>query len=84
MRLASILAKMGREETFSDSDWNDIVSMVFDAAVWLYQNSRIESTPSTSQVHLQPKTSRKGRRRQRNDLIPLGDSAHLLGKRQNC
>lgn len=63
MRLASILAKISREETFSDSDWNDIVSMVFDAAVWLYQNSRIESTPSTPQVNLQQKSSRKKRKK---------------------
>jgi len=59
MRLASILAKISREETFSDSDWNDIVSMFFDAAIWLYQNSKIESIPSTPQVNLQQKSSRK-------------------------
>jgi hypothetical protein len=29
-------------------DWNDVVDLTFSAAIWLYQNSRIERTPDTT------------------------------------
>jgi hypothetical protein len=59
MCLASLLAKLGREETLNEDDWNDVISLFLTGATWLYENTRVEHTPSTSQVHLQPKSSKK-------------------------
>lgn len=65
MCLASILAKIGREEPFSDEDWNDVVDLAFIAATWLYENTRVERTPDTTQVHFQPKSSKKKKKKAR-------------------
>jgi hypothetical protein len=62
MCLASILAKIGREETLNEDDWNDVISLAFVAAKWLYENSRVVRTPDTTQVHFQPKSSKKKRK----------------------
>jgi len=53
------MTKYSNDETFEEEDWNDVVSLVFTACQWLADNSRIEITQSTSQVHIQPKTSKK-------------------------
>jgi len=66
MCLASLLSKISKEEAFEDEDWNDVVSLAFCAAIWLYENSRIEKTP-TSQVYLQPKSLKKKKLKRRND-----------------
>jgi hypothetical protein len=63
MCLASIFAKLGRDEPLSEDDWNDVVSLTFVAAAWLYENTRVERTPETTQVHLQPKTSKKKKKK---------------------
>ena len=63
MCLASLLAKLGRDEPLNEEDWNDIVSLTFIAATWLYENTRVEMTPETTQVHLQPKTSKKKKKK---------------------
>lgn len=59
MCLARLLTKLSDEERFDEEDWNDVVSLTFDAIRWIAENSRLEVTPSTSQVHLQPKASKK-------------------------
>lgn len=59
MCLASLLAKIGREEVLIEEDWNDIVDLVFTAAKWLYENTRVERTPETNQIHFQPKNSKR-------------------------
>jgi hypothetical protein len=67
MCLASLLAKFSKDETLDESDWNDVVDLAFTAAKWLYENSRIEVTPETHQLHLQPKSSKKKKARRGND-----------------
>lgn len=63
MCLASLLAKLGRNEVLVDEDWNDVVDLVFTAAAWLYENTRVERTPETNQIHFQPKSAkRKGKK----------------------
>lgn len=47
----------------NEDDWNDVVSLAFIAATWLYENTRVEKTPNTTQVHLQPKTSKKKKKK---------------------
>ena len=59
MCLARLLTKLSKDETFDEEDWNDVVSLAFTACQWLVENSRIEITQETSQVHIQPKTSKK-------------------------
>lgn len=59
MCLASILSKLSKDEALSEEDWNDVVSLLIIAASWLYDHSRVERTPETTQVHFQPKHSKK-------------------------
>ena len=59
MSLARLLTKISKDETFEEEDWNDVVNLSFYACQWLAENSRVEVTPSTTQVHVQPKTSKK-------------------------
>lgn len=40
-------------------EWMLIVTLSISAAKWLQENSKVELTPSTSQVHLQPSKSIK-------------------------
>jgi len=63
MCLASILGKLGRDENLDEDDWNDVINLVFIAAVWLYENTRIERTPDTTQVHLQPSSAKKKKKK---------------------
>ena len=63
MCLARLLTKISKEETLEEDDWNDVVTLAFTACHWLAENSRIEITQETSQVHLQPKTSKKRRKK---------------------
>jgi hypothetical protein len=67
MSLASILAKLSREESLSDQDWNDVVFFAFVAAEWLYENTRVERTPISTQVHFQPKSTKKKKRKTKKD-----------------
>jgi hypothetical protein len=59
MSLARLLTKLSNEEEFVEEDWNDVVSLFFSAVEWLSSNSRIEVTPESSQIHFQPKNSKK-------------------------
>lgn len=59
MCLASLLMKIQKSESFDEEDWNNIVELTFIAAIWLYQNSSIQCTPETNQVHFQPKSKKK-------------------------
>jgi hypothetical protein len=59
MCLARLLTKLSKEETFVEDDWNDVISLALTACQWLVENSRIEITQETSQVHVQPKASKK-------------------------
>lgn len=63
MCLASLLSKIGRDETLNDDDWNDVIDLAFIAAMWLYDNTRMERTPDTNQVHLQPRSSKKKKKK---------------------
>lgn len=63
MCLASLLAKLNRNEDFDSDDWNDVVDLAFIAAIWLYDNTRVERTPTTTQIHFQPKTSKKKKKK---------------------
>jgi hypothetical protein len=67
MCLSSLLSKLNRSEELTDDDWNDIVDLAFLAAAWLYENTRVERTPTTNQIHFQPKSSKKKKKRSRND-----------------
>jgi hypothetical protein len=59
MCLASLLMKLSRDETLNEDDWNDVVTLGLIVAEWLFQNTSVGHTPNTSQVHLQPKSSKK-------------------------
>lgn len=72
MCFASILSKIGRNENFTDDDWNDVVDLAFIAAAWLYENTRVERTPTTTQVHFQPKTSKKKKKKTKEWLDSVG------------
>jgi len=50
--------KLDRNETFGEEDWNDVVDLFFTAAAWLYENTKVQRTPSTNQVHFQPRSSK--------------------------
>lgn len=57
--LAYLLNKISKEEEFSEEDWNEVVALLSIAAVWLYENTRVEHTPISNQIHIQPKKSKK-------------------------
>jgi hypothetical protein len=59
------MKKIFREETFDDSDWNDVAHLTFIGLSWLYENTDCKITPETNQVHLQAKASSSQQRRRR-------------------
>lgn len=57
--LAKILKKLTDEEKLDLEDWNEVVQLGLLAFTWLADNSRVEVTPASNQIHLQPKKSLK-------------------------
>lgn len=58
MRLAFIMTKVFKEEQFDEDDWNTVACLACEAFTWLYENSRVERTPESTQIHIQPKNSK--------------------------
>jgi hypothetical protein len=44
-------------------DWNEVVQLSFKAAIWLWKNSRVETTPESNQFHVQPLKAKKKKKK---------------------
>jgi len=62
---AFLATKLYKNELESE-DWNAVVQLSFKAAIWLWKNSRVETTPNSNQVHVQPLEARKKKKKKKN------------------
>jgi hypothetical protein len=62
---AFLASKLYKNE-LEDEDWNAVVQLSFKAAVWLWKNSRVEATPTSNQIHVQPLGAKKKKKKKKN------------------
>lgn len=77
---------MTEGQKFDQDDWNEVVSLAFVVARWLYENTRIEQTPDTKQIHFQPTKSKKNKKGTSQKWLDSSwqDHASVLDTTLNC
>jgi hypothetical protein len=50
-------------DDLDQKDWNDLLLIGFDISKWIIENTKVEVTQVTEQVHLQPSRSLKKKKR---------------------
>jgi hypothetical protein len=63
LKYATILRKLFKGEDLADSDWIVCLEVAFVVGTYLMQNSELKITTITEQAHIQPKRSRKKKRK---------------------
>lgn len=62
INLATKLYKGELEE----ENWNEVVKLTLLGAIWLFKKSRVEITPTSSQLHFQPLKAKKKKKKKKN------------------
>jgi hypothetical protein len=62
----SLATKLYKGE-LEDEDWNEVVKLTLLGAIWLFKKSRVEVTPSSSQLHFQPLKAKKKKKKKKNE-----------------
>jgi len=61
MCLARLLMKLSKEEPFEEEDWNDFVTLAFNACQWLTSNTKEKVSQETSQARFHPTSKKRGK-----------------------
>jgi hypothetical protein len=65
LRISKVIKKLYDEDEMNSEDWTDLLLISTTAIKWIVENSKVEVTQITDQVHFQPKKSLKKKKKRK-------------------